>query len=599
MSVMNTDLSSRLAAIEPTYADYATNQTANSQNTFGNYLQMAQAQPAQTAPSNGSWSSSGSSDSTGPSASSSANLSPQADINTALEQSGSRLDNRSFPSNNHDLSGRQQNAAPATASQEDSVSSTTAGQNESTTSQDHVNDGSQGSGSGSSSAGASHSADGVREDDTHKVKSDATAVIADVNLLATAAASAAATSGNPLDGAQARAAATGADAKSANALNTSAAVHPSQTTAANAASGQTNANQPAARKAVDGQAIASQATAPQPTADGQAAADQAAAQQAAAATASADTAFPAPKEKPAAPVAAASADPSTAAKPAKPDDKTADINLTVAAVAATPASPAATTTPAVEAKPQSAAAGGVTPAIAAQSTDTTSTQVTSEAAAIPDAQLEESPRGKFAVESLSPSGNDTAATANKPENSSSSSAAAIPQTAAHNASAAGGDSTASQTADTNLSQADRVRFVQRVEQAFQDLSDQGGSVRLRLSPPELGSLRLEINISNGEMTARVQAETPAARNVLLDNLPALRERLAQHDIKVQRFDVDLMDRSGGGTSNQSSQYQNPSGQNAGGAFVRTPFRGSSEQAAAAEVAVSRPVNGGGQLNVVV
>jgi len=83
---------------------------------------------------------------------------------------------------------------------------------------------------------------------------------------------------------------------------------------------------------------------------------------------------------------------------------------------------------------------------------------------------------------------------------------------------------------------------------------------LRLSPPELGSLRLEINISNGEMTARVQAETPAARNVLLEQPAALRERLAQHDIKVQRFDVDLMDRSGGGTSNQSSQYQNPSGQ---------------------------------------
>ena len=118
--------------------------------------------------------------------------------------------------------------------------------------------------------------------------------------------------------------------------------------------------------------------------------------------------------------------------------------------------------------------------------------------------------------------------------------------------------------------------MQRVEQAFQDLSDQGGSVRLRLSPPELGSLHIEISVAKGEMTARVQAETPAARNILLDNLPALRERLAQHDIKVQSFDVDLMDRSGGGMSNQSSQYQNPSQQNSGGTVVRTPFRGSSE-----------------------
>ena len=82
-----------------------------------------------------------------------------------------------------------------------------------------------------------------------------------------------------------------------------------------------------------------------------------------------------------------------------------------------------------------------------------------------------------------------------------------------------------------------------MEQVFQDLDGQGGSVRLRLSPPELGSLHIEINVAKGEMTARVQAETPAARNILLDNLPALRERLAQHDIKVQSFDVDLMDRS--------------------------------------------------------
>jgi flagellar hook-length control protein FliK len=122
---------------------------------------------------------------------------------------------------------------------------------------------------------------------------------------------------------------------------------------------------------------------------------------------------------------------------------------------------------------------------------------------------------------------------------------------------------------------------------------------LRLSPPELGSLHIEINVSNGEMTARVQAETPAARNVLLDNLPALRERLAQHDIKVQRFDVDLMDRSAGGMSNQSSQYQNPSQQNAGATVARTPFRGSNGLPGTVEAATARPVNEGGSLNVVV
>ena len=143
-----------------------------------------------------------------------------------------------------------------------------------------------------------------------------------------------------------------------------------------------------------------------------------------------------------------------------------------------------------------------------------------------------------------------------------------------------------------------MRFVQRVEQAFQDLGGQGGSVRLRLSPPELGSLNIEIKLTKGEMSARVEAETPAARNILLDNLPALRDRLAQQDIKIQRFDVDLMDRSGGGMSNQSSQYQDPS-QNSSAGVTRTPFRGGSQLPAAVEAAPSRPVSVEGRLNVVV
>ncbi len=99
-------------------------------------------------------------------------------------------------------------------------------------------------------------------------------------------------------------------------------------------------------------------------------------------------------------------------------------------------------------------------------------------------------------------------------------------------------------------QVDRARFVQRVARAFRTIGKRSGSVRLRLSPPELGSLRLEITVRNGLMTARVEAETSTARNLLLDNLPALRDRLAQQDIRVKQFDVSLMDRSPGGLPDQ-------------------------------------------------
>jgi len=96
-------------------------------------------------------------------------------------------------------------------------------------------------------------------------------------------------------------------------------------------------------------------------------------------------------------------------------------------------------------------------------------------------------------------------------------------------------------------QVDRVRFVQRVARAFEAVGARDGSIRLRLHPPELGSLRLEVTIRNGTMIARMEVEDSTARSMLLDNLPALRNRLAQQDIKVGRFDVDLADQSPGGS----------------------------------------------------
>ncbi|MCL4191004.1 MAG: flagellar hook-length control protein FliK [Thermoguttaceae bacterium] len=120
----------------------------------------------------------------------------------------------------------------------------------------------------------------------------------------------------------------------------------------------------------------------------------------------------------------------------------------------------------------------------------------------------------------------------------------------------------SRQAETPSDQADRVRFVQRVARAFEAANDRGGHVRLRLHPPELGSLRVELTIRNGVMNARVEAESSAAQSLLLENLPALRERLAEHDIKVQRFDVDLLNRGAGGSpqepgSQSQSSYRPP------------------------------------------
>ena len=86
-----------------------------------------------------------------------------------------------------------------------------------------------------------------------------------------------------------------------------------------------------------------------------------------------------------------------------------------------------------------------------------------------------------------------------------------------------------------------MRFVQRVTRAFQLAGERGGEVRLRLAPPELGRMILDLSLREGTLSARLEVETQTARNVLLENLPALRERLSQQDIKVSDIEVGISD----------------------------------------------------------
>jgi flagellar hook-length control protein FliK len=120
---------------------------------------------------------------------------------------------------------------------------------------------------------------------------------------------------------------------------------------------------------------------------------------------------------------------------------------------------------------------------------------------------------------------------------------------------------------------DQTQLIQRIAHAFETAVERGGSIHLQLSPPELGSLRVELTLRNGAMSARMETETDAARTVLQDNLPALRERLAEHNIRVERFDIDLSGQSSGslsGRSGNSSSRYDPSGGQSMPASSRVP-----------------------------
>lgn len=121
---------------------------------------------------------------------------------------------------------------------------------------------------------------------------------------------------------------------------------------------------------------------------------------------------------------------------------------------------------------------------------------------------------------------------------------------------------------------DPAKFVQRVANAFSALGQRNGPVRLKLYPPELGSLRMEITVKNGTLSAKVEAETAAARGLLVDNLPLLRERLAEQGIKVDRFDVGVSDQSQGGPSERPDDGGRSSRQSGREAEPQNDHRGS-------------------------
>jgi flagellar hook-length control protein FliK len=126
--------------------------------------------------------------------------------------------------------------------------------------------------------------------------------------------------------------------------------------------------------------------------------------------------------------------------------------------------------------------------------------------------------------------------------------------------------------DSRMPTIDRTRFVQRVANAFRSAQQNDGHIQMRLSPPELGSLRIEIAVRNGVLTANLETETADARRVLLDNLPALRQRLAEQDIRIEKFDVDVRregNQSDGQTGAQDRQAQQQSQRAAAQNRIRT------------------------------
>ena len=64
-------------------------------------------------------------------------------------------------------------------------------------------------------------------------------------------------------------------------------------------------------------------------------------------------------------------------------------------------------------------------------------------------------------------------------------------------------------------------------------------LRLHLKPPELGALRVEIDIKDGVLKLDMMAENQSAKDLLLSNVPELKDALIEQGIKLEKLDVQI------------------------------------------------------------
>lgn len=114
--------------------------------------------------------------------------------------------------------------------------------------------------------------------------------------------------------------------------------------------------------------------------------------------------------------------------------------------------------------------------------------------------------------------------------------------------------------DTNAA-VQRAKLVQRVSRGFQHLGSGGGQIRMKLAPEQLGSVQLQMNVQNGQLSGRMVTQSDAATQMLREQLPDLRAALENQGIKLQRIDIetdasstDTMGRDADGQSGESAGH---------------------------------------------
>ena len=146
--------------------------------------------------------------------------------------------------------------------------------------------------------------------------------------------------------------------------------------------------------------------------------------------------------------------------------------------------------------------------------------------------------------------------------------------------------------------ADQDRLIARISNAIAQAETAGRTtVRMRLYPPELGTVRIEVSSSRGVVTARIEASTPAAQAVLQSNIAALKAELRDAGVELRQVSVEYRDSAASfaASGRQHGREQNPDAGHSRRRFAAPPV----EMRSLEPVGAGAPAGMAGVLDVFV
>lgn len=116
------------------------------------------------------------------------------------------------------------------------------------------------------------------------------------------------------------------------------------------------------------------------------------------------------------------------------------------------------------------------------------------------------------------------------------------------------------TPETDADPINAARLTRGLQSALQQ---PGGTVTLRLTPPELGTVRIQLQLSSGSVSASFHAEGASARSMLTQQLSQLRTALESQGLNVERLNVQPMQQTNQSSLQQQNQQSSADGRSRG------------------------------------